>query len=560
MENMEDFDELEQDQPKRPSRNWGAKSVSSQAPKPVKKQQPDTITNGRDIPDCIDEDEFDIDNPPGLAGKIVQLMRLREDRKLENGAYSAGAMQILAMAGSDIAGLNGAKNSFISLTLAVSGGGKGNPQEVIQQCMASCGLPLPSDIRSDKDIVRSLIKTDGKAFFIIDEAHKVFASKPSAPGQIKKQDDPIVTLLTELVTSKLFTLGPGHQEEYAKRLEDKLMLLDQRAAKKIQQKNKLDDGPNGVDIEKAAPINADLKLIEQEIKKIQQKLFLLETGYPRPAVNIAAYSTPENLGSIINAGNVDSGFMGRCLIVDCGTERNGRDESYIIENLTRASDPELTKKHEVEENLLMQSITSSLKKIKDIGSRHDKETVEREMMSDYQAKLRLDASIVGFWAKVFSLYETQAFINSKKAGALYARLQELTMKYAGILALGEEDLTVRDEHMRWAFMISIMSIRKMIPLISINATEESTDIETLLSACAGDMARILRSTKKKPDADGGWFYFSSLIKDIKNSPKKPYKRALELAAKENQNLLLLMGQFMSEYGLEGTDRLVRLKP
>ena len=536
---------------KKPRRNWGA-PVS--APTINSDENDIEIHQGHDIPSCIKEADFDIDTPPGLAGKIVQLMRLKEDRRLENGAYSAAAMQIMAMAGSDIVGLNGAKNSFISLTLAVSGGGKGNPQEVIQSCMSSLGLPLPSDIRSDKDIVRSLIKTDGKAFFIIDEAHKVFASKS---GPAKKQDDPIVTLLTELVTSKLFTLGPGHQEEYAKRLDDKLLLIDQKIAKKKSQKDKAKD-PEGVDRAFVASIDAEIKLIEQDVKKVHHKMAMLENGYPRPAVNISAYSTPENLGSIINAGNVDSGFMGRCLIVDCGTERHGRNHESILDSLIRASDPTLTKKHEDEENILMISISSSLKKIHEIGSRHDAETVEKELETDYQARIKLDPSIAKKWAEIFSQYENQQFINSKKAGALYARLQELTLKYAGILALGEEDLIVRDKHMKWAFMASIMSIRKMIPLISINAVEESSDFETLLSACAADLSRLLRSTQKKPREDG-WHFFSVLIKDVRNSPKKPYKRAIELANQENKSLLLMMGMFLDEYGVEYTDKLVRLK-
>ena len=110
-----------------------------------------------DLPPGIDFDGMDIDSPPGLAGRIVEYIREGANRQLSGGAYSAMALQCMAMAAAGLPGLGGTKLSLITLTLGMSAAGKEWPQRVVKNLLDAHGKTVYGDIRSDKDVIRSAI-------------------------------------------------------------------------------------------------------------------------------------------------------------------------------------------------------------------------------------------------------------------------------------------------------------------------------------------------------------------------------------------------------------------
>ena len=141
--------------PKQPSAMVTEKEIDSAKPK--QKAPEITISNApafgswankekpklsglNSLPEGINLNDIEVDSPPGLAGDIVKYMKAGAHRKLEGGAFSAMAIQCLAMAGSGLRGFRNSKLSLITITLGVSASGKDRAQAVSKNLLGECGI------------------------------------------------------------------------------------------------------------------------------------------------------------------------------------------------------------------------------------------------------------------------------------------------------------------------------------------------------------------------------------------------------------------------------------
>ena len=283
---------------------------------PVKKQ-PKGL---KELPEGVCLDSVDVDNPPGLAGDIVKYMKAGAHRKLEGGAFSAMAIQCMAMAGSNLKAFKGGKLSLITITLGVSASGKDRAQGVIKQLLNDSEINVYGDIRSDKDVIRSAAYDDGRCFYIKDEAHSLLGG---ALGGKEKHTSGVPATLMEMATTTLFKLSKLHMEEF----EGSILGRKQRLEKTLVAKEDIRLGYNQ-DLEKAkiTLIDKEITDIRLKIKEQDRVLDSIEHGIKSPALNLAALSTPQKLASIIDEDSIESGFLGRALIFDCGVERVQNDK------------------------------------------------------------------------------------------------------------------------------------------------------------------------------------------------------------------------------------------
>ena len=73
--------------------------------------------------------------------------------------------------------------------------------------------------------------------------------------------------------------------------------------------------------EKIKHIDHEILQIKDKAKELERVAYSIEHGIRNPALNLAALSTPQKLAMIIDEDSIESGFLGRSLIFDCGVER-----------------------------------------------------------------------------------------------------------------------------------------------------------------------------------------------------------------------------------------------
>lgn len=265
---------------------------------PSKPQKP---TGLKALPDGVCLDGVDVDQPPGLAGDIVKYIETGAHRRITGGAYASFAIQCMAMAGAGATGYMGSKLSLVTIMLGVSAGGKERPQKVTKELLASAGISVYGDIRSDKDVIRAAVYDNGKCFYIMDEAHKLLGKSMSGAD---KNTANVPATLMELATASIMPLSKLHQEEFTSSILMKVARLE----KQLTAKEDIRLGYNQ-DLEQAkiTVIDAEIEKINLLIAKEDATIRTLESGIKNPSLNLAASSTPQKMAAIIDEDGVEIG-------------------------------------------------------------------------------------------------------------------------------------------------------------------------------------------------------------------------------------------------------------
>ena len=482
-----------------------------------------------DLPPGIDFTGMDIDTPPGLAGRIVEYIREGANRQLSGGAYSAMALQCMAMAGAGLPGLGGTKLSLITLTLGMSAAGKEWPQRVVKNLLDAHGKTIYGDIRSDKDVIRSAIYDNGHCFYVVDEAQKILSS--NSGSQQNKHMSNVISTLMELSTTSCYKLSQLHRDEFLTHIET----ARARVEKVIEAKR-----------EAIAHMNQDheegrIKKAQLEIEQLERKLadhdkraITARDGVRNPSLHLLAYSTPQKLAAIVDEDSIESGFLGRALINDCGIER--APQRLTIADLKKAP----TGGQDVQFEMLKAQI-GMICQLADDESKH---SVDNEFNgSRFRYDITPDAE--RDMCAILQHYDQHHYRNHPRVGAIYARLVERVMSLSSIMALGNygcDGARIESSYVRYALMLVLQSLEHLTSNLKINegATEET--VEAKLEAVQAAILKMINIDRRKDDQDG-WRYVSVIKAQMKR--RKFYQQIQKQLDGANQdamqNALAMLG-------------------
>ena len=482
-----------------------------------------------DLPPGIDFTGMDIDTPPGLAGRIVEYIREGANRQLSGGAYSAMALQCMAMAAAGLPGLGGTKLSLITLTLGMSAAGKEWPQRVVKNLLDAHGKTIYGDIRSDKDVIRSAIYDNGHCFYVVDEAQKILSSNTGS--QQNKHMSNVISTLMELSTTSCYKLSQLHRDEFLTHIET----ARARVEKVIEAKR-----------EAIAHMNQDheegrIKKAQLEIEQLERKLadhdkraITARDGVRNPSLHLLAYSTPQKLAAIVDEDSIESGFLGRALINDCGIER-------APQRLTIA---DLKKAPAGGQDMQFEMLKAQIGLICQLADDESKHSVDSEFNgSPFRYDITPDAE--RDMCAILQHYDQHHYRNHPRVGAIYARLVERVMSLSSIMALGNygcDGARIESSYVRYALMLVLQSLEHLTSNLKINegATEET--IEAKLEAVQAAILKMINIDRRKDDQDG-WRYVSVIKAQMKR--RKFYQQIQKQLDGANQdamqNALAMLG-------------------
>ena len=482
-----------------------------------------------DLPPGIDFNGMDIDTPPGLAGRIVEYIREGANRQLSGGAYSAMALQCMAMAAAGLPGLGGTKLSLITLTLGMSAAGKEWPQRVVKNLLDAHGKTIYGDIRSDKDVIRSAIYDNGHCFYVVDEAQKILSS--NSGSQQNKHMSNVISTLMELSTTSCYKLSQLHRDEFLTHIET----ARARVEKVIEAKR-----------EAIAHMNQDheegrIKKAQLEIENLERKLadhdkraITARDGVRNPSLHLLAYSTPQKLAAIVDEDSIESGFLGRALINDCGIER-------APQRLTIA---DLKKAPAGGQDMQFEMLKAQIGLICQLADDESKHSVDSEFNgSPFRYDITPDAE--RDMCAILQHYDQHHYRNHPRVGAIYARLVERVMSLSSIMALGNygcDGARIESSYVRYALMLVLQSLEHLTSNLKINegATEET--VEAKLEAVQAAILKMINIDRRKDDQDG-WRYVSVIKAQMKR--RKFYQQIQKQLDGANQdamqNALAMLG-------------------
>lgn len=484
--------------------------------KPAAKPEPKPI-NKTGLPYGISLDEYDIDSPPGLAGEIVDYMKDGANRLLKGGAYPLMALQCMAMAGAGMQGLKGVKLSLITLTLGMSASGKEWPQRVIKELLDANGKTLYGDIRSDKDIIRSAIYDNGHCFYVIDEGQKILKTDGGS-----KHMSNVVNTLMELSTTSCYKLSQLHRDEFLAQME----LAKARFEKMVSAKEKdLETFNPDLDEGKIKKTELDIANLKTKLEEFDQRMHTAQTGVKNPALNLLAYSTPQELAEIVNEKTIDNGFLGRALIADCGVERS---ESLV--DLDFLSDS--TGKQEGDDPQLVY-LKSQIGLICQLAQDVVNGDVEQAFTGVKFRYIPTDDALEDL-KSIARHYDQYQYRNHARVGSIYARFLERILALSSVMALGNIQkgvAVIERDFVRYALLLSLNSVEQLLSNLSINEGATDSSMEAKIEAVKEAIVKRLNIDRR--DAMKGWRYESFIKKQIKRN--KYYKDIQRECDKHDQD-------------------------
>ncbi|AUR86574.1 coil containing protein [Vibrio phage 1.086.O._10N.222.51.F8] len=478
---------------------FGSWMNAAPAPQPVVAPPQKGTGKTKDLPQGISFEGMDIDRPPGLAGEIVEYIEHGAHRPLTGGAYSLFAIQTMAMAGSGITGFMDSKLSLITITLGVSAGGKERPQKVMKELLHTAGINVYGDIRSDKDILRAAIYDQGRCFYVIDEAHKLLSRAAKSANPNAEQ---IVGTLMNIATTSLLSLSQLHQGEFSTGAFQQIARLE----KQLSAKEDIKLGYNQqLEKPKIEVIDIEIQKIKTSISEQQTLLDTIGHGIKNPCLNLAASSTPQKMSDMINEDNIEQGFLGRGIIVDCGTERSRKR--------TNLRDRKGAQDHKGK--MLIAKLEAEIGMIAQLS----KENSEKQIDNEFNGVLdSVDASDDAYQmiCEIDDHYEQYEYLNHERLGPLFARVSERVVNLASILALGNlvnGVMTIEVEHVKYALMLSLNSITMLESNLRVNEAKDGDTIEAKLEGIKEAILKKLNVAKD--DLDDGWRMVSKIKANIK---------------------------------------------
>ena len=503
----------------------GAAPVPAAATTPKRKAPP----KESDLPPGIDFTGMDIDNPPGLAGRIVEYIRNGANRQLSGGAYSAMALQCMAMAGAGLEGLGGTKLSLITLTLGMSAAGKEWPQRVVKNLLDAHGKTVYGDIRSDKDVIRSAIYDNGHCFYVVDEAQKILSSNTGS--QQNKHMSNVISTLMELSTTSCYKLSQLHRDEFLTHIETARARVEKVVEAKREAIAHMNQDHEEGRIKKA---QLEIEHLERKLADHDKRAITARDGVRNPSLHLLAYSTPQKLAAIVDEDSIESGFLGRALINDCGIER-------APQRLTIA---DLKKAPTGGQDMQFEMLKAQIGLICQLADDESKHSVDNEFNgSRFRYDITPDAE--RDMCAILQHYDQHHYRNHPRVGAIYARLVERVMSLSSIMALGNygcDGARIESSYVRYALMLVLQSLEHLTSNLKINegATEET--IEAKLEAVQAAILKMINIDRRKDDQDG-WRYVSVIKAQMKR--RKFYQQIQKQLDGANQdamqNALAMLG-------------------
>lgn len=474
------------------------------------------------LPEGISLDGYEIDEPPGLAGEIVGYIKDGASRLLTGGAYAMAAIQCMGMAGAGLQGYKGVKLSLVTLTLGMSAAGKERPQKVIKELLDANGRNVYGDIRSDKDVIRSAIYDNGNCFYVVDEAQKILCSGSSQ----NKHMTNVVSTLMELSTTSCYKLSQLHRDEFVTQLENSKQRFEKMMTAK---EDDLKECNPDLDEGKMKAIELDIERFRKKVEAFEQRIHVANTGVINPALHLQAYSTPQKLASIVDEDSIESGFLGRALIGDCGVERSEILTDFDEEEEHREIDPKL-EYLKAQIGLICQ-LSDDVTHLEFNGGEF-KYVPTPDALQDFKS--------------IAWHYDQYHYRNHGRAGAIYARLLERVLSISSIMALGNIDkrghAIIERDYVRYALLLTLGSIKHLMSNLKVNEGSTGNTMEEKIDAVKE--AIIKRLTVDRRDSDKGWRYKTEIKNYLKR--RKFYQKIQEECLKVEQdafeNALVSLGQ------------------
>lgn len=486
-------------------------------------------TKESDLPPGIDFTGMDIDSPPGLAGRIVEYIREGANRQLSGGAYSAMALQCMAMAAAGLPGLGGTKLSLITLTLGMSAAGKEWPQRVVKNLLDAHGKTVYGDIRSDKDVIRSAIYDNGHCFYVVDEAQKILSS--NSGSQQNKHMSNVISTLMELSTTSCYKLSQLHRDEFLTHIETARARVEKMIEAKREAIAHMNQDHEEARIKKA---QMEIEHLERKLADHDKRAITARDGVRNPSLHLLAYSTPQKLAAIVDEDSIESGFLGRALINDCGIER--APQRLTIEDLKKAPTGG--------QDMQFEMLKAQIGLICQLADDESKHSVDNEFNgSRFRYDITPDAE--RDMCAILQHYDQHHYRNHPRVGAIYARLVERVMSLSSIMALGNygcDGARIESSYVRYSLMLVLQSLEHLTSNLKINegATEET--VEAKLEAVQAAILKMINIDRRKDDQDG-WRYVSVIKAQMKR--RKFYQQIQKQLDGANQdamqNALAMLG-------------------
>lgn len=374
--------------------------------------KPKTPTMTLDIEQAADKDEEEltypydltttyIEHPIGIAGDICDDLNQTAHRQMPR-IYPMVALQTLALVAGERKGHHGGKLNLFTLAIAPSASGKEHGQGWFAQIASDLklGRHVVGGIASDVDMIRNLVDGNGQCCYRIDEIQALFNAIKNKNANT--YENKIGDIILTFITAKMFLFTGNHRRQFLEQINKDIASAEKRL-------NTLKELPSD-------NAHGEFEEIDRDRRELIEKREYIENGWPDPMVSIMGHSTPEELDSIVSAKNVNSGLIGRCLLMRCAEERAPL-------NQFRSDDK---RKYD--------AIKHRLDKIKRDSRAIGITDEAKEMLKN----------ISGY-------YDSDEKRNHPILGAIYSRAFELVNKISNLLAL--ETATIEKDHVLYAAKI-----------------------------------------------------------------------------------------------------------
>lgn len=490
-----------------------------------------------EVPDGMDLSKIDIDNPPGLPGRIVNYIRDGAHRELAGGAYAVMALQCIAIAASGLKCYGGGKTSLITIILALSGSGKERAQSVIKSILTEAGRKVYGDIRSDKDVIMTTMYDAGRAAYIVDEAHKFLIQPKNSSSSYAAN---ISTTLMELATTDNFKPARNHVGEVEATIRNSLSRLEKE---KLALEECIGHCNPEYDEGKIKQYEMQIQKKAERIATEEAALHMLETGIPNPCLNLAGSSTPGKLSQMVNTDNIDSGLLARAIVVDCGETRarlNMRLTGVDVSALN------IHDRNDIIRDIALIAADADKAMHSDAEREFNGEQPVLEVIATEEATSAIDL--------IKLHYDQDRYRNHEQIGSMYARIAERVQSLSSLMAFGNINdgrAVIEVDYVIYSLALIIKSFDNLISNLKLNAAVDGDDLTDKVNAIQEKILRRLKSSK------GEQVFVASVKQSItKAAYYKEIKKALDGTGQDAFQNAITMLQMTGKIVVEG--KVIRL--
>lgn len=373
------------------------------------------------IVDGVDDFGYDILNPPGLAKLIVDDINKQAYRAQPRLSMLAALQIIAGVCAPNLLTPQASKTNLITMGVCLSGGGKDIGQQYMKALFGKLSIQVYSGIPSSQSISKSLLDTNGRAIYVIDEIQSLFGSMDgkSAPAYLRNIGNEMMSLYTDSI--KKFNY-----------LEIKGVKTEVEEDVKKETKKMKDEG-----------ISFGGGEYTRRMAEIMKRVDEVTSGIQNPYFAVAGYSTPQKLASIFSQENIESGLIGRMLVVIGSDERARAELKKYREKLT-----------------INTNVISGVARLKDLSL----------------GQINFDCDETFEYAKKLN-DRLEDHINDGELGSVMARAWNLIERVSTVLAAGDGG-KVKIIHIKWAFITVCNSIFDLWTMHRSNASQEEDGFES----------------------------------------------------------------------------------